>query len=383
MIKWYNILLTLVLLSGLVSCVEEYWPNIDKYENLLVVDGLVTNGVDTTVVSLSISTSINDSKLLPLSGAQVYISDQDNVMSQLIEMEIGSYKIPASEFIGKVGDSYQLHINHPNGNKYVSDISTLLEPSPIDSVYSSPDSYELTNGDHPVVGLQFYIDNHGLTADTCNYLWRLSQTYKYQSSFTLDYIWEGAMIQVENPDSLRTCWRTKPVQQIFTYSTRYLDNTKITKFPLNFVSTDTKMLSMRYSLFVEQLTIEDRAFSFWDALQKQNISQENLYTQQPVQIRGNVRNVLDEDEVVLGYFTVAGVTKKRVYVNRPASLTFYYSVCDPDFESMMMVAASTPTFWPIFITNIPGAGMALGASDVCFDCRLEGGGLNPPNFWEE
>lgn len=380
-IRLRNIMLLLVLIGILMSCVEKYWPSIDKYENLMVVDGLVTNGSDTTVVNLSISTSINDTRLLPLTGAEVYISDQNNMVTQLIELEIGSYRVSKDDFLPQVGDSYQLHIIHPNGNKYESDLCILAQPSPIDSIYGVVESYEEANVSHDIVGLQFYVDNHSVGGDTVNYLWRLSQTYKYRASFSLDYMWKGRMIEVNSPDSLRTCWRTKPVVDIFTYSTRFLDNSTIVKYPLNFVSTETKMLSIRYSLFVEQLTISNNALTFWDAVMKQNAGQDNLYNQQPVQIRGNVINVLDESEVVLGYFTVAGISQKRIFVNRPP-ISFYYNNCEPDFEGMMMLGMSSSVDWPVFVTEVSGQGMALAGSDVCFDCRLEGGSLTPPDFWE-
>lgn len=383
MTRWVNILLILLFGIGLISCVEEYWPNITKYENLLVVDGLLTNGGDTTVVNLSKSSSINNSKLLPLTGAEVYITDNSGIITQLDEMEIGSYKVSGNDFTGVAGNSYQLHITLPNGNMYESDLCILQEPSPIDSVYALIDSHEVANVSYPQVGLQFYIDNHGNNEDTINYLWRLTQTYKYRASFTLDYYWIGRMVTVSDPDSLRTCWRTKPVYDIFTYSTRYIDNSVIIKYPLNFVSTETKMLSMRYSLFVEQLTVSNRAYLFWDALRQQNISRDNLYSQQPVQIRGNIRNVLNEDEVVLGYFTVAGITNKRIFVNRPYSLAFHYYNCEPDFEAMKMIGASSELDWPVYVTDVFGEGLAQAGSDVCFDCRLEGGSLTPPDFWEE
>lgn len=383
MIRWRNILFVLVLFGSLMSCVEKYWPNIDKYENLMVVDGLVTNGSDTTVVNLSVSTSMNDSELLPLSGAEVYISDQNSLIFQLVELEIGSYRVTSNDFTPSIGNSYQLHIIHPNGKKYESDICLLTEPSPIDSVYGIIDSYEVANGSHDIVGLQFYVDNHGVNNDTNNYLWRLSQTYKYRASFSLDYLWEGRMIRVNSPDSLRTCWRTKPVADIFTYSTRHLDNSIIKKYPLNFVSTETKILSIRYSLYVEQLKISNDAFTFWDALMKQSVGQDNLYNQQPFQIRGNVRNIMDDNEVVLGYFTVAGITKKRIFVNRPPGVSFYYSYCEPDFDGMMMLGNSSPVDWPIFITETAEGGKALAGSDACFDCRMAGGSLTPPDFWEE
>ncbi len=362
------------------SCIDKYWPDIKKYENVLVVDGLLTNGNDPVIVRLSVSSAINNGALIPLTGGELYITDENHEEISLTEIEPGTYQVEDESFSGEVGSSYQLHISLPNGQNYVSDICSLSAPSPIDSVYGNIESFANPNSYHDLHGIQFYIDNHS-NNDTSFYLWRLTQTYKYRASFTLDYTWEGAFIPYPNPDSLRTCWRTTEVNEIFTFTTKYLDKPVITRFPLNYVSTETKMLSIRYSLLVKQLYISKRAFDFWNALQQQNIDQGNLYSQQPIQIRGNVQNVANTEEPVLGYFTVAGVTEKRIYLNHPP-LVFYHGECAPDYEGMRFLRFEPEELWPIYITYVQDAGMALGIKESCFDCRLDGGSLTPPDFWE-
>lgn len=366
---------------GLISCIDSYWPEVDRYQNLLVVDGLLTNSKEPTVVRLSISSSINEGELIPVGGAEMYITNEIQYEIPLSEIEHGTYQVVDSSFRGQVGSSYQLHIQLPNGQNYVSDICHLIEPSPIDSVFGVIESSSQQNSNHDLYGIQFYIDNHSNVADTGYYLWKLSQTYKYRSSFNLDFTWEGAFIPYPKPDSLRTCWYTSQISTIYTYSTKYIDKPVITNFPLNYSSTKSKELSIRYSLMVKQLTISKEAFDFWDALQQQNIEQGNLYSQQPIQIKGNMHNVNNEEEPILGYFTVAGIAEKRIYVNRPA-LPFYYDICFPDTEAMIGIQFQ-PASPPIYITQLISGGLAMGTQDLCFDCRIEGGSLTPPDFWEE
>lgn len=378
-----NTILYLLITISITACVDKYWPEIDKYENLLVVDGMLTNDDDPTVVKLSISTALDRTQITPVTGANLHLSTlTGNSFIYFTETEPGTYQVIDPSFKGEINQWYQLYIELQDGRQYASDLCKLEAPSPIDSVYGIAERQEIAGYDHDLQGIQFYIDNHSPNADTSYFLWRCTQTYEYKATFTLDYIWEGYPIAVGNPDSLQTCWRTKNVDEIFTYSTKNLTTPVITHYPINFTSTETKMLSIRYSLLVNQLNISQSAFNFWDALRQQNIEQGSLYTRQPIQIRGNIQNLDNPDEPVLGYFTVAGITKKRIFTNRPSSVQFYYPICEPDFETITMIGASTPLFWPIYITDIPGKGWAMAASDVCFDCRLEGGELTPPDFWE-
>jgi len=376
--KIRNYILVTFLFLGTLSCVDKYWPEIDKYESALVVDGLLTNGDDTTIVYLSISSSVNNEEFIPVSGSQLYIIDESQIEYHFTETSSGTYKILDNTFSGNVGSSYQLHITLPNGKKYESDICRMPKPTPLDSVYGLIESHQIPNSDEYLDGVQFYIDNYFNLSDTTYYLWRLSQTFEYQSSFNIDFIWNGSIFDpYSNPDSLRTCWYTSPVNNIFTYSTKYIDKPELIGFPLNYVSSVSKTLSIRYSLLVNQLSISEEAFKFWDALRQQNIEKGNLYSQQPFQIRGNIKNVNDAEEPVLGYFTVAGVSKKRIYINRPP-LVFHYDECVPDFEGMRFIRFEPG---PIYIVNVEGA-KAMGNSDICFDCRLEGGSSTPPFFWQ-
>ena len=374
-------IIILFILFSITSCVEKYWPEMTKYENVLVVDGVLTNGDELCEVRLSYSSSVDNEKLIPINDAELYITDEHNIETQLVETDDGVYQVSDTLFRGQIGNSYQLHIALANGRNYISDMNILTAQSPIDSVFGVQKTHEEISFNHDISGIQFYVNNHSNISDSCYYLWKLSQTFEYQSTFDIDFFYIGYFSPNPNPDSLRNCWRTSNIDKIFTMSTEQLSQPVITNFPLIYISTQTKQLSVRYSLLVKQLSISKTAFNFWDALRQQNIDQGNLYSRQPLQIRGNVKNINDADETVLGYFTVAGITKKRIYINRPV-MPFYYDICVPNYDRLAFINFEPPSEWPIYIVKIPNGGIARANTESCFDCRLEGGSITPPDFWE-
>lgn len=371
-----------VLLINLVmfSCVDKYWAEVDRYDHVLVVDGMMTNNNESIEVRLSYSSPINTGDFIPATEARMYILINDIEEITLDETEPGIYRVRDSLFVGKFNYTYQLFIDLPDGKHYSSDTSILRESSPIDSIYAVREKNIAAYGAKPVRGIQFYLDNHSTTCDTCYYFWKSSQTYKFKATFNLDYLWVGEYVPFPNPDSLRTCYHTTQIGDLFLLSTQYFDEPIIEGYALNFVSTETKTLSIRYSLGVSQLSLSKKAFNFFSAIKQQNIEQGNLYSKQPIQIKGNVKNIEDPDEPVLGYFVVAGETKKRIFLDRP-NMPFYYVECERDRESMLYIEYFHPSYYPIYLTGEDINSAAMAPTNNCFDCRLDGGSLTPPDFW--
>lgn len=365
----------------IISCVDEYWPVLDKYENLLVVDGILTNSDEPVKVRLSLSSAVSSDKPIPLGGGNVYLTDEKQGVTNFSETEPGTYQVIDSMFRGQVGKFYQLHINLPDGRSYESDVCYMKPESIIDSVYGVIEKPADSDDSNDFPGIQFYIENHSEVSDTSYYLWKVTQTYKYRATFDIDYTWTGEFHPFPDPDSLRTCWHTARVSDILVATTGLLDPTTVSQFPLHFVSTETKLLSIRYSPLVQQISISKAAFEFYEAIGEQNIETGNLWSTQPYQILGNIHNISNNSEPVLGFFVVGGATQKRIFVNKPP-LTFYYKECVPDFESVQNIKLEDRITWPIYIDDIMVLGWAMADSKACFDCRLEGGSLTPPDFWK-
>jgi len=234
-----------------------------------------------------------------------------------------------------------------------------------------------------VPGYQFHVTTEAAENPENYFLWLLEAVYKYESAFTLDYVYAGQGVEAyPNPTEFMTCWRTDPINEIFTFNTALLAQPLVEQLPLHFVRADERELSIRYSLLVRQLTISEEAYNFWNKLQRQVENQESLYNSQPFQIRGNVYNTNDPDEAVLGFFMVAGQDDQRVYVDHPSELGLSFSYCEPDYMSYAFLGLFNPGVWPIYIYEDPSGGRAL-ANEDCFDCRKLGGTTSRPVFWED
>lgn len=372
-------LLFTVVLMAVASCIDEYWPELGKYENLLVVDGTLTDVSGPYTIRLSLSSDMDRPVFIPHPGCVVSIRDDEGYVEQLEEQGPGIYRTSADGIRGVIGRKYQLSITSPDGKTYESPFEELLPKVGLDTVYAAIEYRQTATLYHDLVGYQFYLDTYRAQSDSTYYLWQLEETYEYHSDFFIDYTYSGSIESFSNRDTLFYCWRTENVYEVFTANTLNLTEPVLTGFPLHYVDTETRKLSVLYSLLVRQFTISAAAHSFWDDIRNVSIKEGSLYAQQPFQITGNVYNTSDNQEPVLGYFLVAGVDEKRYFFSKPLDVYFYYSVCELNTD-LRSLAFYPRSMWPIYMTQDQDGKMGF-ASEGCFDCTFHHGSLEKPDFW--
>jgi len=371
-----------LILVFVSACTDTYYPEIDKYENTLVIDGLISSEPGPYFVHLQLAATIYYPVFNPVANATVFVTDNLGNVENFKETENGIYSNVSPDFQGMAGRSYQLTVILAENKIYQSSWEKLSEPLGIDSVYAELETSIDPNIPYTLSGYQFYINTKESTSDSTYLFWRLKSTYKYNSDYKCRYTYEGRIKLFPNPDSLRTCWKTETVSKIIVGSTESSKGNQLIRFPLHFVSGEGRDLSVRYSVLVNQYVVSKKVYNYWKAVRDQNEIQGSLYTQQPYQIRGNMLNINNPDEPVIGCFAAAGLTTKRVYYNRP-NLNFNYDICIPhqgDYDRMRLLSDSDPQEWPIYLSTDVNFAIFYPNQD-CIDCRQSGGDLEKPDFW--
>jgi hypothetical protein len=291
-----------------------------------------------------------------------------------------------SAVAGIVGRSYHLEVISAGGKIYQSEPQILLPPVGIDTVYHEIVTRQEAGLDYDLYGYEFYVDTKPASEEDHYFKWDLEATYHYQSSYTIRWYFDGILHWFHGPDSLYNCWKSYKVGSIFVAGTHTLSEPVIKKFPFHFVSTENRELSVRYSLFVKQQSISRNSFEYWEEVGKQNGGDPALYTTQPHFIRGNVSNVSDPGELVVGYFMVSSVDNRRIFVDRPPHwVPMRYTECtltEADFERYGQMGMMDPVLYPLYAIETPGGRRALPHQD-CVDCRRKGGTISKPGFWKD
>jgi hypothetical protein len=382
-IKWIVALFVLLALG----CKEEFPLEFKSNENILVVEGGITNKPGPYSVRLSTTLPINQPIRVPFEKCVVTLSDNQGHSEILTETSPGVYQTSTGGIRGVIGNEYSLSVATPDNKVYQTAFEEMKPVLEIDSVYAELTNHEDLDYPYGLPGFQFYIDSKPALEKETYIMWNMVETYKYEADYKLhalyyygDYYYANrsmdtiAQITGLSYDTLLTCWKTDPIRYIFTGQIANLSELNITRQPLHFVSTETKKLTIKYSLFVQQCSISKDAHNFWESIRDQISDESFLYTKQPYNITGNLQNIDDPEEITFGYFTVASVSERRTFYERP-NTTFYFEkgyAADPiDLEKKAQ---------PVYLILRDVLGMAFVHKD-CVDCRTEGGVIKKPDFW--
>ncbi|GAB3994350.1 hypothetical protein GCM10028807_31910 [Spirosoma daeguense] len=357
----------LVMLVG--GCVDPYRPpEITSPGSYLVVNGFFNSAPGTTsTIQLSRTQNLTDTKAPTLeSKATVTIESKSNAIYTLREGTPGSYTLAGVTPVS--GETYRLHIK-TKGVDYYSDYVPVVTTPPIDSV-----SWGVVDN-----GVQISANTHDPKNNARYYKWDYEATWEYYSRYYSGLELKNNQI-VGRAIPINRCWNSELSTNIITTSTVRLSQDIVRKYPLTFIPGSSIKLGSRYSILVRQVSLTQTGFDYYDQLAKitQNIG--SIFDPQPSQIVGNVHSSAGASDLVMGFFRVGNVETKRIFINR-SQLPGWYTItgqedCEMDTLSIGDILRDRPAIIEQYFLQY------LTTAEYCVDCRLRGGVLTKPAFWD-
>jgi hypothetical protein len=360
--------LFLVLLIG---CSVEFNPDPGENMEQLVVEGMITDQNRVNKIKLSKSQSVGKPLVRKVvKGAVVSVTDEKGIITTLKEFPAGTYSTDSTTFRGRIGGIYSLKITIDNLN-YETDFIEMKPVPPINSLYyekvvitGSRDSSEMEEG------CRIYVDSHDPSGKCLFFRWDYVETWEYRIPYN-----------VVN----KTCYVTKRSDEILIKNTSLYNQARVSKYPVLFISNISDRLKERYSIMVNQYSLNETEYNFWERVQ--NISQKigNLYDITPMAIPSNIRCCDHPDVVVLGYFSVSAITQKRLFIkDRFLGLPNFVTYCATDTLTGNLPETGLNTkFWVIedYSDEIPPFWI-ISTFRECADCTTRGSNIMP-SFWLE
>lgn len=379
-----NIIPILALLL-MYACIKPYNPLIDsKAENKYVVSGRITDSEGWQEVNVSLSSPIESPEYIPVQGCNVNILDDKGNTFHLDEEKPGSYRIWLGQENLAPGTAYKVTVNTPENELIESSYDTLLQGTPLDSVYYFIEDVPTSDPSVYSRGMQFYVDLKAPDAVCRNYRWEVVETWEYHARQPVEYYYDGEFHEVIPPDySNMYCWNTLLVKNVYTLSTKSLSQNIFIKYPLQFVDGHSSRLGILYSILVNQHALGENAFNYWEQVRISNTEQGGLYEKQPFAIKGNMTNATKPEKEVLGYFYAASESSRRYFYKDIEGLEVDYSGnCKEDALGRRRWKEFTKYDYPVYYYYNSQQNVRILGNE-CVDCRIMGGSTTKPDFWPQ
>ena len=342
----------LVLFLTFLTCLSPIDINPSDFEDFVVVQGFIDDDFGPHEIRITnvaqFSGTATGGNVTIIDGATVKIIDQNGVETPLRRLSLErkelilpdppyptvpctpwlsfaniktDYLTPET-FKGEIGNAYTLEILTREGKRYRSEPQTIRPTPEIDSLILA---FKEIPGLDPIVpesGVEIFTSFNDPAEEDNYYFWRVNGIYRIftRDRSTFDFCCaydprdggeENCWIVEENIEGNLLAFSDQRVNgQQVTQSIGFLKDDGI-----RFANTAVPS-SKQYYVEVEQYAIDIKAFNFNERVVTLGSINGEIFDPPPLSVRGNVFNVDDPDETVIGYFGAYSVQKKGVFVKR-------------------------------------------------------------------
>jgi hypothetical protein len=358
-IKHLRIYFFIFSLIGLLGCIDTYDVDFDKQNNVLVVEGFLTDDYqnpDTIKIQYSryVDRSTFITPIVSVKASIVALGTGKEV--SLIEQKLGGY-LPPNDFRINPSEKYSLRFSLPDGQRFESSSEQIYTTPPILKVYDkfNPNSKLSNDGKKYLSASEVYLDFKDTPKQKDYYLWRYTHYEKIVHCLTCyasQYDPKTLGCTIKLPNFNRTPYFDyQCAGECYTIAKGAIVNV------LSDVVSDGDVIAGRliakipyhnmYGCLVEiqQMSISQQNYSFYRNLELQSQSTGGLADTPAAAIVGNINNLTNPENKVVGFFGVASIQKKRYWVERKGANGEYdYILGHTPFEEPASMDPSRPPF---------------------------------------
>ncbi len=348
--KTYILHILFFLFTG---CISSYNLDHDTNEYLLVVDGKITQQNTQHELTLRRSTATGSTEYNAVTGARISLNDDEGNFEAYYEFENGKYLFEGNELERVPGRSYYIEIHLPDESVYRSVVQTMPEVMKPDKLYFELEEIEeISDLENIIIRryLNFYI-NTPVIKDNKNYhfIWRMDHAYSF------------AELQCNPLKTPAICYIKRKLisENLKIFSSEDLSGGVLQDFRVGSIRVLPNWEFFEKHFFnVAQHSITKEAYVYWETVKKVAQSTGSIFDTPPGPINGNIYNINDPDERVLGFFEVSAVDTIRTY-------TFA-----TDLEPLAIEDLCNPLVWQSW------------RKPECCDCLvIPDSDLQRPDYW--
>ncbi|TAG49137.1 MAG: DUF4249 domain-containing protein, partial [Runella slithyformis] len=300
--------------------------------NLIKIDGILTDQ-DPFFVTVVQSRSTQGTEFSqPIRGAtaELLLSDNSRVVLRESGLTQGRYEAPAT-FRGRVGLAYRLRIRFTDGRTYESSLEKIAAAPPIQKVNAdfNQEGIKSIAGNSLVSTMDVSVDFQDNAQETNYYQWR---TFLYERQRVcgscVNGDWNVAIndcngyrtggvitpIIINDYSCDRPCWQVFFDTKLNIFSDVLVNGGLISKKPIRQIPFYVENAGAL--LQIQQISISPAVYRHLNIIRQQSESTGSITDVAPAPPVGNIRNVNNAEEAVLGYFAASSISKTTIWIER-------------------------------------------------------------------
>jgi hypothetical protein len=349
---------------------------------MLVVEGNIIEPYGTTI-RLSRTKALNATDSYEhINSALITISCDDGTRYYTAELKKeGDGIVPGTYTVNEKivftrGTTYTLNIKIGD-QQYQSNPVTPLHAPEIEDV-----NY-ITRNDGRQVDIR--VSTSDPAGEIMYYRWACEEDWEYTAPEYATHRWNPELKVIEqlSKEGVNTyyCWdKGHSVAFALGRTDKLASATLKNNTVLQLQGGTTRFLYL-YSVLVKQYAITKEAYDYFSNLQKNIEDAGSVFAPQPTELSGNIHNMANPEEVVIGFVTASTETSRRLYIPAeevPGMNVYYY--CEEEMTGLSSQAIDLyATHWRIL--NRIDRDKYIWLLARCVECTELGGTKDKPDWW--
>jgi hypothetical protein len=371
-------LVLFILLLG--SCIEPFNPALNNpVQGVVVVEGYINAGPGKSLFKLSRSVPVDrgEQRVDKENDALITIVNDQDQRYELIETESGLYE--SDELNLPTDASYKIEIQLKTGEQYESALLPVKVTPAIDSI-----SWTVSDQ------LYLYVNTHDPQGSTFFYQWTYAEDWQIRSPLKSLLKWEDDTVKTRSREEqavMYNCWKSSSSKDLYFASSQSFQRDEmkfnLIKFPLGAEET-----SVKYSVIVKQHALTEEDFNYLRLIQRNTSVTGSFFDPVPTQLYGNIVNIKNADELVVGYVGAYTTESKTLFINNyelPAVGRGFKCqekiLLQTDLENISIYLGENGAYEPQTTwTDVKGSPWMSLIERSCVDCRVYGSTMKPEHW---
>ena len=344
--KTHNLLPAMMTVGLLASCIDEITFDAETargYQDQLYIEGCIRSGAPSVFyVQHSVAMDANDLLLVPDARIRI-VSDMGFVSEDATVADDGAYIIPTGTL--NSAERYKL-VAEVEGETYESELLTLADPVPIDSVYFEGHASEYLGSNlwtKPSVEIK--VDAHAPNDASRYYMWTYDEDFEFHAPYDLSENqrdphglipmfdpaqWPGVEHYGANP--YYYCWIHNTSTAYELYNTASLTENRVKghtiatfKRGAAWATTDelTPRFSHLYAVTVYQSVLDSAAYSYFRTMEQYTEEMGGLFSPTPQNLQGNIRCTTHPEKRAHGHIIASSTSSFRAFLSNSELRALY------------------------------------------------------------